>query len=293
VRPPHHNADSAATPEESSSAKMASMQLNGAVGEKTKDELYQEQLSRRKAADDLAALEKLHSMSDQEKIAMHEKEVHDKQNPFRRPSMIKGKLGIYTGTSSKNLKKRVLGGGGSVRALGGSSHNLKGKTPSPTNKKTGPAPAALLDSSDEEGDGDDDGILPIHRDSGAGGYGAADYEVETLEGTEKVVLRGPVYEQRTRGTKKIWKEGGFRKLVWKQVCLVLREGSLEIFKTDEAEKSHHYTGLADILEVGRSETAEGGGFHCSLISGETMELRAASESEADGWVASICHNAGL
>ena len=34
---------------------------------------------------------------------------------------------------------------------------------------------------------------------------------------------------------------------------MLREASLEIFKTDEAEKSHHYAGLSDITEVQRME----------------------------------------
>lgn len=267
----------------------AAVNAESAQAKAAKDMAYKEQLRQTKLQDEQEQLEKLHTMSDKEKMALHEKAQHDKKNPFKRPSMIKGQLGVYTG---RGASARTLNMKKSNRNLHtkGSSLNLK-KPPKSLHAKGGHKKAESTSALPSDSDDEDGNIPSVHHPDGA-----SDYDLEIADASEKLDLRGPVYEMRSRSTKKIWKSDahGFRKMVWKEVCLVLRDNSLEIFKTPDAAVSHHYTGLADILDIVRKDGLEGGGgFEYTLISGEKIVLRAASESEADGWVASIRHNACL
>jgi hypothetical protein len=82
------------------------------------------------------------------------------------------------------------------------------------------------------------------------------YKVQSRKGHIKT---GTVLALRSRSTKSL--SSGFRKQVWKEVWLVLRKGSLELFKTpaENPLESHRYIGLEEIEYIGRRYVKS----HCS------------------------------
>ena len=103
--------------------------------------------------------------------------------------------------------------------------------------------------------------------------------------------KGQVMALRERSTKNL--TAGFRKKVWKQVCLVLRDESMELFKTPSEETSHLYIELSEVESVKRKQGLECG-FEVHNIMGEqVLELRSTTEAEADEWVEAISTAAAL
>ena len=132
---------------------------------------------------------------------------------------------------------------------------------------------------DEEDEGDEVEI-----------YGDQSYAKHIGKGHAK---KGQVLALRARSTKKISASSGFRKHVWKTVCLVLRKESMELFKTPSEETSHQYIDLSEVEAVERKEGLEAG-FEIWHIDGSVaLQLRALSEAEADEWVGAIHEAAAL
>ena len=101
-------------------------------------------------------------------------------------------------------------------------------------------------------------------------------------------------QERERGSRNA--AHGFRKLVWKEQYLVLREQSVELFKTSEMAVSHGRVEMTGISKVyARAQTPgsispDGPGFVVLCTNGSAWDLRTNTEQEAAAWILAVEHN---
>jgi hypothetical protein len=187
---------------------------------------------------------------------------------MKRPASTQ-RLSLYAGNNNRsNLKKTVQQG------------SFRGKTKSTLRQRA--------QSKEEGGTKEEDGCEEEDEGDEVEIIGDKAYNKHIGKGHKK---KGQVLTLRERGTKN--PVAGFRKKVWKQVCLVLRDESMELFKTPSEDTSHIYVDLSQIENVQRKEGLECG-FEVHNIEGErVLELRGLSEAEANEWVEAIRSTAAL
>ena len=108
-----------------------------------------------------------------------------------------------------------------------------------------------------------------------------------------LMFSGGVQQERERGTKSM--SSGFRKMVWKDVWLELKETQVQLWKTSEREKSHGIVALRSVIECTAGQGAETGPtFTLKYSTGgggtTTWVLKLPTLDMANTWKMAVMHN---
>ena len=107
------------------------------------------------------------------------------------------------------------------------------------------------------------------------------------------MFSGGVQQERERGTKNV--SSGFRKMVWKDVWLELKDTQVQLWKTSEREKSHGVVALRSVIECNAGQGAETGPtFALKFSTGgggtTTWVLKVPKMDMATAWKTAVMHN---